>query len=131
MSFINSNKISKKVIAIAMCAMTVASRGAVSASAKNTDYSFSVAAGKLDRKYWAVKDDDEQLAYINAKKVNGNFKMYAVTKSGTKVTESRVVKKPGKKTYEYFKYTGRGVTRGVCAYNDGNSKGTVSGVWCP
>ena len=40
-------------------------------------------------------------------------------------------KKTGKKEYEYLNYAGKGVTRGICAYNNGNSKATVSGIWCP
>ena len=131
MNFTNSRKISKKLLAISMCALMAVSSLGITAAAKNTDYEFSVAAGTLKNGYWATKDDDDQIAYINAKKIIGNFIMYAVTKSGTKSTESKIVKKTGKKEYEYLNYAGKGVTRGICAYNNGNSKATVSGIWCP
>lgn len=132
MSLINSSKTFKKVIAIAMCIMTVASIGAVTASAKNTNFSFSsVLAGKGKYNYYATKDDNEQTAYINPSAITGTFRLYAVNTSGAKVSQARNRSTTGNKPYDYIVYSPKNSLRGVAAYNMGNSSAKISGKWCP
>lgn len=122
----------KKVTALAICVMMVTFIGAVTASAKNTNFSFSsVSAGKGYYGYFATKDDSEQYAYINPSTITGSFRLYAVTKSGTKVSAARTLSTKGNKSYHYTTYSPKNITRGVAAYNMGNRSAKISGKWCP
>lgn len=123
--------LAKRIAAITMCAMLGVSCLSMTASAKNTNFSFNVGAGKSYYGYTATKDDYEQAAYINPKTITGKFILYAVNSNGTKVTYSRNVSSTGNKKYSYFTYSGKGAKRGVRAYNSGNSYAKISGKWCP
>lgn len=132
MKSIKKNKVLKKVTAIAMCVMMVISIGAITASAKNTNFSFSsVSAGKGYYGHFATKDDSEQYAYINPSTITGSFRLYAVTKSGVKVSYARILSTIGNKSYHYTTYSPKNATRGVAAYNMGNSSAKIYGKWCP
>lgn len=128
----NNRKKSKRIVAIVMCALMAVSCLSITASAKNTTFSFSsVSAGKGYYGYWATKDDNEQNAYINPSTITGSFRLYVVNKSGTKVSAARIVSTKGNKAYHYTTYSPKSVTRGAAAYNMGNSSAKVSGTWCP
>jgi hypothetical protein len=128
----NNRKKSKRVFAIVICALMAVSCLSITASAKNTTFSFSsVSAGKGSYGYWATKDDYEQNAYINPSTITGSFRLYAVDKSGTKVSAAKVISTKGNRSYSYTTYSPKKVTRGVAAYNMGNSSAKISGKWCP